>query len=75
MLELSYHVSPQLSLIPLIPTSDQDIISPYNVNAISSRLVMRMKKLSIKGFSVDPTPNSPKQHRSNCMTDAKENYQ
>ena len=37
MLELSYHVSPQLSLIPLTPMSEQDIISPYNVNAISSR--------------------------------------
>lgn len=33
MLELSYHVSPQLSLIHLTPMSDQDIISPYNVNA------------------------------------------
>ena len=29
---------------PLKPMSDQDRISPYNINAISSREVMRIKK-------------------------------
>ena len=31
--------------------SDQDIISPYNINAVSSRQVMRIrKKVSIRGL-------------------------
>ena len=29
---------------PLTPISDQDRISPYNINTISSRQVMRIKK-------------------------------
>ena len=29
---------------PFTPTSDQDRISPYNVNTISSRQVMRIEK-------------------------------
>ena len=29
---------------PLTPMSDQDRISPYNINTISIRQVMRMKK-------------------------------
>ena len=33
-------------LHPLTPMSDQDRISPYNIITISSRLVMRIKKLS-----------------------------
>ena len=33
-----------LNLNPLSPMSDQDRISPYNINAISSRQVMRIKK-------------------------------
>ena len=31
---------------PLTPMSDQDRISPYNINTISSRQVMRLKKIS-----------------------------
>ena len=30
---------------PLIPVSDQDIISPYNINTISNRQMMRIKKI------------------------------
>ena len=30
---------------PLTPTSDQYRISPYNINTISSRQVMRIKKI------------------------------
>ena len=29
---------------PLTPMSDQDRISPYNINTISTRQVMRIKK-------------------------------
>ena len=43
----------------LIPMSDQNRISPYNFTTISSRQVMRMKKILIWRLSVDPIPNSP----------------
>ena len=33
-----------LSHNPFTPTSDQDRISPYNINTISSRQVMRIEK-------------------------------
>ena len=32
------------SFNPFTPSSDQDRISPYNINTISSRQVMRIKK-------------------------------
>ena len=45
---------------PLTPMSDQDRISPYNINTESSRQVRRIKKEdSIRGLQVDPMPNSP----------------
>ena len=34
----------------LLTLSDQDRISPYNVNTISSRKVMRKRKISIRGL-------------------------
>ena len=34
----------QWSFNPLTPMSDQDRISPYNINTISSRQVMRINK-------------------------------
>ena len=37
-------VSSFFVLIPLIPVSDQDRFSPYFINTISSRQVMRIKK-------------------------------
>ena len=43
---------------PLTPMSDQDRISPCNINTISSIQVMRTKKISVKGLLVDPIPNS-----------------
>ena len=46
-------------LNPLTPMSDQDRISPYNINTISSRQVMRIKKILIRELLFDPTPNSP----------------
>ena len=36
--------------------SDQDIISPYNINTISSKQVMRIKKILIRGLLIDPIP-------------------
>ena len=33
-----------MSLNPLTPMGDQDRISPYNTNTISTRYVMRIKK-------------------------------
>ena len=33
-----------VTLNPKTPTSDQDRISPYNINTISSSQVMRIKK-------------------------------
>ena len=37
-------VSSFFVFIPLIPVSDQDRFSPYFINTISSRQVMRIKK-------------------------------
>ena len=38
--------------------SDQDRISPYNINTISSRKVIRIKKISFRGLLVDLLPHS-----------------
>ena len=46
-----------VSFNPLTPTSDQDRISPYNINTISGRQVMRIN--INQGLLVDPIPNSP----------------
>ena len=53
--------------------SDQDRISPYNINTISSRRVMGIKKISTGGSLVDPILNSPKSYWNNCNADSKEN--
>ena len=52
---------------------DQDKIFPYNINAISSRQEMRMKK-NIRGLLVDPIPNSQNQLYKSNMADSDENY-
>ena len=36
---------------PLIPVSDQDRISPYNINTISNRQMMRIKKIINYGIT------------------------
>ena len=56
--------------------SDQDRISPYNINTISSRQVMRIigKKILFRGLIVDPVPNSPNQQYNNYMAESEENY-
>ena len=43
-------IYPKINVNPLTPMSDQDRISPYNVNTISSRQEMRIKKASVKGL-------------------------
>ena len=45
---------------PLTPTSDRDRISPYNINTMSSRQVMRIRKILVRRLLVDPIPNSGK---------------
>ena len=64
----------------------QDILSPYNINTISSRQVTRIEKrkissrgrvngLLVKDYKVvDPIPNSPNQHDKSCMAESRENY-
>ena len=43
---------------PLTPSSDQSRISPYNINTISSRQVMGVKKNISWGLLVDLIPSS-----------------
>ena len=48
-----------ITINPIAPMSDQDRISPYNINTISGGQVMRKRKISIRGLLVDPIPSSP----------------
>ena len=41
---LPHRIKLQFGLSPLTPMSDQDRISPYNINKISTRQVMKIKK-------------------------------
>ena len=43
---------------PSIPLNNQDRLSPYNINTLSSRQVMRIRKISIMGLFVDPVLTS-----------------
>ena len=49
---------------PFTLMSDQDRISPHNVNTISTRQVMRIEKIL----------NSLNERFKNCMVGSKENY-
>ena len=53
--------------------SDQDRISPYNINTISTRQVMRVKKTISLGIISGSNAKFFK-HYKNCMVDSKENY-
>ena len=53
--------------------SDQNRASPYIINPMPSRQVMK-NKISRRGSVVDPLHNSPNSPYNNCMTDIKENY-
>ena len=61
------------SVNPLTPMSDQDRISPYNINTISSRQVMRIKKNINEGMISWSTTKFSKQHSESDMADSKEN--
>ena len=54
--------------------SDQDRISPYNINTISSRQVMRMKKNINWGIISWSNTKFSKLKYKNYMADSKENY-
>ena len=45
------------SISPLTCMSDQQRISPYSINTMSSRQVIRNKKNITRGLLVDPIPN------------------
>ena len=48
------------SVNPLSPKSDQHEISPYNVNALENRVVMRMEFMTREDESIiDISTNSP----------------
>ena len=52
--------------------SNPDRISPYLVETMPSRLVMRIKKninWRSGGLVVDPIPNSPNSYHKNCVAD------
>ena len=52
--------------------SDQDSISPYNNNTVSSRQVMRITKNMNEEISSDAVPNSQNKHDKNCLVVSKE---
>lgn len=47
--------------------SHQEGTSPYNINTLSSRKVMRIRINIIRVLLNDPIPNSPDQHSNNCI--------
>ena len=53
---------------------DQGRISPYIINTISGRQVMRIKKNINYGLLVDSIPNSQNQLYKSNMADSDENY-
>ena len=58
--------------------SDQDRISPYNINTVSSRQVMRIKKNITWGiicWSNNKFSKLTFQKKKNYMADSKENYE
>ena len=55
----------------LTPMSDQNRISPYNINQKGDG---SKKKCKFEDFLGDLLPNSLNWHHKNCMADSKENY-
>ena len=58
----------------LTPMSDQNRVSPYNINTILTRKVMRIYQNIKWRFLTDLIPSSPSSHHKNCVPDSKENY-
>ena len=59
---------------PLNLMSDQERISPYNINTTSRRYKMRIKEIINKWLIDDPIPNSLNLHQKYCIADNMENY-
>ena len=57
----------------LTPMSDQDRISPYNINTTPSEKWL-LREMTIKKSLANPIPNSPNPNHKSCMIDSKENY-
>ena len=47
--------------------SDQERISPYNINTKSSKQMMRIKKNVNRRLLIDPIPKFPKSHEKSEM--------
>ena len=58
----------------LTPMSDQNRVSPYNINTILSRIVMKIYQNIKKQLLFDPIASSQNSHHKNCQADSKENY-
>ena len=58
----------------LTPMSDQNRVSPYNINTILTRKVMRIYQNIKWRFLTDLIPSSSSSHHKNCVPDSKENY-
>ena len=72
---IAYIVNRIVLFNPLTPVNDQDRISLYHINTISSRQVMRIKKLSIRGLLFDFNIKFSKLTSYEfSMTESKENY-
>ena len=61
-------------LCPLTPMSDQKRVSPYDINTILSRIVMKIYQNIKKQLLFDPIASSQNSHHKNCQADSKENY-
>ena len=60
---------------PLTPMSDQDKFSPCNINTISSRQVLRIKKkYQLQDYKLIQNQILKTEHHKNGMEDSKENY-
>ena len=68
------HAGLSFTLNLLTPKSDQDKISPYYIDTISCRQVMRIKEISIMELLIDPISNSPNEHNENHLVDSWGNY-
>ena len=54
--------------------SDQNRVSPYNINTMLSRIVMKIHQNIKKELLFDPIASSQNSHYKNCQADSKENY-
>ena len=54
--------------------SDQNRVSPYNINTMLSRIVMKIHQNIKKELLFDPIASSQNSHHKNCQADSKENY-